>query len=536
MAFLHNIRTIARYEAKTLRRSWFFRLFSIGALMIFTFLNIGLFSPVGDESWELVSIPSSVPLINLYLLNIVQAVVVIFLASDFLKRDKKIDTNEVLYTRSMSNFEYITGKTWGILRLFLGLDLIILSIALLINIISKNMSVDIMSYLYYLLIICIPTLLFSLGLSFMLMSVIRNQAVTFLFLLGFAALNIFWLWYRFGSIFDYMAFGLPVFKSGVTGFGNMELILNQRLLYTFFGLALILATVLLFKRLPQSKLFMTVSVTFMFLFMAGAFLCAFNTYKLYKNALDVKAQIITTNREFEERDFVRLTDVTIDFEHKGDSFEASAELKFINHNEKKLDRYLFSLNPGLKIKSVSSGGRDLSFKRTHHIIEIDPEKTLSPGFADSIFISYSGTINESFCYPNYSEDLNETPYRIEMLNVNKRQSFLSGNYVLLTPETNWYPVSGLNYYPSNPARIKVDFARFTLRVKTMNGLAAVSQGLPEIENGLYLYNAGVPLSGLTLAIGDYHTDTLKVDSVTYVNCHFRGNDYYKKDLAEIQDT
>ena len=96
MAFLHNIRTVAQYEAKTLRRSWFFRLFSLGALFIFTILNIGFFSPVGDESWNLVSISSSVPLINLYLLNIGQAIVVIFLAADFLKRDKKLDTNEVL--------------------------------------------------------------------------------------------------------------------------------------------------------------------------------------------------------------------------------------------------------------------------------------------------------------------------------------------------------------------------------------------------------------------------------------------------------
>ena len=53
MAFLHNIRTVAKYEAKTLRRSWFFRLFSIGALFIFTFMNIGMFSPVGDEQWNM---------------------------------------------------------------------------------------------------------------------------------------------------------------------------------------------------------------------------------------------------------------------------------------------------------------------------------------------------------------------------------------------------------------------------------------------------------------------------------------------------
>jgi hypothetical protein len=207
MAFLHNIRTVAKYEAKTLRRSWFFRLFSIVALFILAFLNIGLFSPVGDEDWELVSIPSSVPLINLYLLNIGQAIVVIFLASDFLKRDKKLDTNEVLYTRSMSNFEYIIGKTWGILRLFLGLDLIVLAFGLLMNIISKNMSIDFMSYVSYLLIICVPTIVFSLGLAYVLMSVIRNQAVTFLILLGFAALDMFYLWFRIGSIFDYMAFG-----------------------------------------------------------------------------------------------------------------------------------------------------------------------------------------------------------------------------------------------------------------------------------------------------------------------------------------
>ena len=97
--------------------------------------------------------PSSVPLINLYLLNIGQAIVVIFLAADFLKRDKKLDTNEVLYTRSMSNFEYVIGKTWGILRLFLGLDIMILSIGLLMNIISKSMSIDFMSYISYLLII-----------------------------------------------------------------------------------------------------------------------------------------------------------------------------------------------------------------------------------------------------------------------------------------------------------------------------------------------------------------------------------------------
>ena len=267
MAFLFNIRTVAKYEAKTLRRSWFFRLFSFGALFIFTILNLGFFSPIGDENWELVSIPSSVPLINLYILNIGQAIVVIFLAADFLKRDKKLDTNEVLYTRSMSNLEYIAGKTWGILRLFLGLNIVVLSLGLLMNIISKSMTIDFLSYISYLLIISVPTIIFSLGLAFLLMSLIRNQALTFLILLGIAALDIFYLWFRMGSVFDYMAFGLPIFKSGVVGFDNLSFIVNQRLLNLFLGLPMVLATVLLFRRLPQSRYQRILTVIFLILFL-----------------------------------------------------------------------------------------------------------------------------------------------------------------------------------------------------------------------------------------------------------------------------
>ena len=45
-----------------------------------------------------------------------------------------------------------------------------------------------------------------------------------------------------------------------------------------------------------------------------------------------------------------------------------------------------------------------------------------------------------------------------------------------------------------------------------------------------------PLTGITLAIGNYQSDTLTVDSVKYISYHFPGNDYYKKDLAEIKDT
>jgi hypothetical protein len=536
MSSLINISTVARYEAKTLRRSWFFRLFSLGALLIFTMLNIIMFSPVGSESWEVISISSSLPLINLYILNIGQAIVVIFLAADFLKRDKKVDTNEVLYTRSMSNFEYVIGKSWGILRLFLSLNLVILVIGLVVNIISRSMTVNLSAYVAYLLIISIPTIIFSLGLAFTLMSLIRNQAITFLLLLGYAALDIFYFYFRAGSIFDYMAFGIPVFKSGIVGFDNLSAIISQRLIYFFAGVAMIMATILLFKRLPQSKFHRGLTIVALIASISGSAICAFNTYSSYINGINDKNLILSVNREFENKKFITVTDAAIEFDHKGSTFAATAALSIKNDNSDPVNEYYFSLNPYLAVSKITSEGKELHFKRTNQIITIDPGKILNPGESDNIDFTYSGSIDESFCYPNFKENITENPYKISMVNVNKRQAFLTKNYVLLTPESHWYPVAGLNYYPSNPAQIKIDFTNFTLKVRTRNDLVAVSQGKMSKGDGYFLFKPKLPLTGLTVAIGNYQTDKIKVDSVEFLSYHFPGNDYYKKDLAAIKDT
>ncbi|MEZ5010313.1 MAG: hypothetical protein R2744_01075 [Bacteroidales bacterium] len=45
-----------------------------------------------------------------------------------------------------------------------------------------------------------------------------------------------------------------------------------------------------------------------------------------------------------------------------------------------------------------------------------------------------------------------------------------------------------------------------------------------------------PLTGLTLAIGNYESDTIVVDSVSYTAWYFPGHDYYRNDMAELNDT
>ena len=203
MISIHNILSIAKYERKTLLRSWFFRIFAILSLLVLFGMNFGMIiEGGGGDGWAIRSIPSAIPYFNLLILNVAQAIIAVFLASDFLKRDKKLDTTEVIYMRSMTNGEYVIGKTWGNLQVFIVLNLIVVIMALIFNLLAEGTSISWLSYGIYLLAISIPTLVFIMGLSFLLMSVIRNQAITFVLILGYIGITLFLIQAKFYYIFD----------------------------------------------------------------------------------------------------------------------------------------------------------------------------------------------------------------------------------------------------------------------------------------------------------------------------------------------
>ncbi len=142
MSFVNNIQSVAKYESKILIRSWFFKVFTVLALLILGFFDFGmLVADNGGGMWMLKALPSNLPYLNLLLLNTGQAVISIFLASEFLKRDKKLDTSEVFYVRPLSNAEYVIGKIWGNLRVFLILNLIVMGMALIFNFIGSGMAI-----------------------------------------------------------------------------------------------------------------------------------------------------------------------------------------------------------------------------------------------------------------------------------------------------------------------------------------------------------------------------------------------------------
>ncbi len=499
MISIHNILSISKYERKTLLRSWFFRIFSILSLLVLFGMNFGMIiEGGGGEGWAIKAIPSAIPYFNLLILNVAQAIIAVFLASDFLKRDKKLDTTEVIYMRSMTNGEYVIGKTWGNLQVFLVLNVMVVILALIFNLLAKGTSVSWMSYGIYLLAISVPTLIFIMGLSFLLMSVIRNQAITFVLILGYIGITLFLLQAKFYYIFDYMAFNIPMLNSDIVGFGNLETILIHRGIYLSLGLGFIFATIFLLKRLPQSESTTWISLFLSIVFVSAGGYLAYNHINKFKQTENFRAEVVELNNKYVGVKTPSTISQSISVDHKPQSIEATSVMTLKNETANPLQELVFSLNDGLQISSFKLNGTETPFLREKHLVIVSDKVELKPGEEIKAEFTYAGKINEALCYLDIDKEVMQEKYGKFVINVDKRFAFITPDYLLLTPEANWYPKTGVTFSTENIGWYQPQFINFNLEVKTTKGLQAVSQGnVKEISEGHFTFENSHALTQIT---------------------------------------
>ena len=512
MKAIHNILTVSKYESKTLFRSWFFRIFSILALIFVFLYNLGTQTGIGWPSGDMVALPSMVPFTNLYIINIAQAIIAVFLASDFLKRDKKLDTTEVIYMRSMTNADYVIGKTLGNLKVFFILNFIALGMVAIFNLSSPYNQFRLAPYFYYFFLISLPTLIFILGFSFFLMSVIKNQAVTFVILLGYIAATLFYLQNIYHYLFDYMAFHLPMTFSDFIGFGFLQQILIHRGIYLFLGLGFIGLTIMLLQRLPQSPAIRksTLVISIMFLLIGTGLGVKYITdINTTDNHRSVMLELNNRNAPLPVVD-VKKYDISI--EHSGEKITGEVVMVVSNANAEPLKEFILTLNPGLEVTNVNGA----KFNRELQIIKVIPDVPLQTGSELTLKISYNGKIDEEFCYLDMNRERLELWLKRGNGIADKKHAFLTPDYLLLTPETRWYPTPGISYSDKGLNWQNTQFSDFRLKVKTKSSLQALSQGkMTNDGNGTFSFAPENKLSQISLAVGNYKSRTIEVDSIQY---------------------
>jgi hypothetical protein len=538
MVSLHNILSIAKYERKTLLRSWFFRIFSILSLLVLFGMNFGMvIQGGGNEGWAIRAIPSAIPYFNLLILNVAQAIIAVFLASDFLKRDKKLDTTEVIYMRSMTNGEYVIGKTWGNLQVFLVLNIAVVIMALIFNALAQGTSINWVVYGIYLVLISVPTLIFIMGLSFLVMSVIRNQAITFVLVLGYIGITLFLIQAKYYYIFDYMAFNIPMLSSDIVGFGNLDVILAHRGIYFGLGTGFIFLTIFLLKRLPQSEFMTYFSLIFAMAFIVGAGYLGFQHINRFKTIENLRAEIVEINNKYVKEPTASITAQNIMVNHTGTEIDVNTTVTLQNNRNTALNKLIFSLNDGLSVTNLKVDGKESKFLREKHLIIVSENIALEPNEFTTVEFNYKGRINEALCYLDIEEETIQEKYGKFVINVDKRYAFITPDYVLLTPEANWYPKSGVTYSTTDVSWFQPQFAEYNLKVNTRPDLTAVSQGtVREIAEGEFQFENPTRLTQVTLAIGQYEKKSFMKDSVEYGVWHLKGHDYFVDQFTEAKDT
>jgi len=533
---LTNIWNVAVYESKTLFRSWFFRIFAILALFILFGTNMGFFGGHSDAHWTFRAIAANLPYINVLFINVAQAIIAVFLASDFLKRDKKLDTTEVIYARPITNGEYVVGKTLGILVLFMGLVVLALIMTLVFNLIRKDVPVTWEAYLYYPLLISIPTLVFILGISFFLMILLRSQAITFLVLLGYIGLTLFYFQDKLYGILDYMAFNLPMVYSDFIGFIDPRIILLHRLAYLLLGLGFIFATIRFLNRLPQTGRWNGINLLGFIVFISAGIFAGGLYYMSYSERAADREGYVELNSQYADLPVADVLSNQLNLSVDGQFLEVSSELRIQNKNKQRMDTLVFSLNPGFSVDSVSSRGGAMEFFRKEQLLLLVPEGGLEAGKRSRLSIHYSGVPETAIAYLDIPREQVDATKRIMVAPLDKKPGIIHPDYILLTPELCWYPVAGVGFNQKTFQPRELDFSRFSLSVLCDTALTAVAPGkVTRDEKGTHFLPEN-DLNALSLIIAPLEKRSLEIDGMEY-NLYLKAeHDYFSGYFTHIQDT
>ncbi|MFI3279236.1 MAG: ABC transporter permease [Rikenellaceae bacterium] len=512
-----NINSVAKYESKLLVRSWFFMIYmAIAALLV---LIGGVI--LDQASSEFKHATSLIPYAAVLALNIIQSLIIIFMSSDYLKRDKQLDTSEVFYVRPLSNAEYLFGKVAGTIKPFLLLDIVVLGAIYVLAKFGFGLDCSLWDYVSYLLIVIIPSLIFFVGASTVCMLIIGNQAVTYILMLGLSWISLSYAGSHAGYIFDMFMTSIPLAKSDVLGISNFSLILSGRLIYITLGVASMTLSVYLFKRLAGSmklqRIFLMISIA---LFALAALQISNYTYSAMRPER-VAARMIELNNQYSAYPRLEASNYVIGVEQLEQGISTS--MNITGTLSKSGSQAVFNLNGGMEVTEVTlDENTPLLFERKEHLIIVDLGGQYSEGDNLMIGFEYHGAIDEDQMYIDIPDkNLLYKSQMFSLLNFDKRVAFNEPDWVVLTPESGWYVRSGVTYSDTDANWRQEYFSEFYLEVIPLEGMVPVSQGTPEVsEDFLYSFSPEEPLRAISLAISKYkryHTSVGGRDYALYLH-------------------
>ena len=532
-----DIRTVARYEVRLLRRSWLFRIFAGMAFgIIFCAVVFWCTTLIidGNPRWGQVAITDQVPFFSLFLYNLLQSAIVVFIAGGMAARERKMDTMDVIYARPVGNGEYLWGKVLGILKAFGGWLLVILGLTLLLHLAVGRTPFSAVPYVWYPLTLLLPSFVFVLGMAMAVNQAVKARALALVVSLGIVGILTFYLSGVWHGVLDVFGQTVPMMGSDVTGMADMGAYLLQRAVFLVAGIGFVLLSVAAFKRLPNHP-----GTAGMRLAgwgcVAGAMLLGGAYVWQFRAAEKRTAEYGAIYDRYADAGQAHVAEQALEVKLDGSRLQGKSRMTVVNTEAEDMERVMLYLNPGLRVESLTCGEQAVPFEREEQAVIV--ERALQAGDTLRLEMEYGGTIDEAVCYTDVpvKERRARQAYK-GLYNFGKRYAWVEKGFTQLTPECLWYPTGTAAAHPASPFNIQKDFTRYSLTVEHPEGMTVISQGETAREAGVTRFANRTPLPGISLTAGEYERMGIEVDSVLYEVYYFRGHDYFREPLGVLRDT
>ena len=508
---INTLKLVALQEIKQIRRNWLFIFFVFLIIAGMSFLQIVLQSSV--ISHNLRALPCSVPYLNALFYNFLQCLFVIFITGDFIHRDMQKDTIAAIQTRAYENKEYLLGKVIGFILVFFCLNIFTAFVVLVFQLVTDYTAFTFFPYIFYLFTLTFPTLLFIIGLSLFVHSVIRSFFLAVTCLVGYCVFDTCVLINVCQGVFDMFALKLPNVFSQVTGHVELFPYLIQRLTFAWVGIAFVLFAVARMKRIPENTrairhVVLSGSIVLLLGIISGGIY-----YNYYFQEQKVRQEYVRLYKEVQdEYSSLNVVSQYISYQQEGKNMKVRDSLQVENIGEEMLDEFVLYLNPGLIITQLTCGNGNIPYEREGQVCKI--KLPVKKNEKVNLVMEYEGRIDETIGYLDIDEDMYYNAFWGNcLMGYGRRKAILEKDFTLLTPECLWYPVS---IPPIFPGKLNVTdrmFSEYKLTVANREGFTVISQGRPFLQGNTTVFMNDHNLSGVSLCIGKYQNRTFSLDSM-----------------------
>lgn len=480
---INTLKLVALQEIKQIRRNWLFIFFVFLIIAGMSFLQIVLQSSV--ISHNLRALPCSVPYLNALFYNFLQCLFVIFITGDFIHRDMQKDTIAAIQTRAYENKEYLLGKVIGFILVFFCLNIFTAFVVLVFQLVTDYTAFTFFPYIFYLFTLTFPTLLFIIGLSLFVHSVIRSFFLAVTCLVGYCVFDTCVLINVCQGVFDMFALKLPNVFSQVTGHVELFPYLIQRLTFAWVGIAFVLFAVARIKRIPENTrairhVVLSGSIVLLLGIISGGIY-----YNYYFQEQKVRQEYVRLYKEVQdEYSSLNVVSQYISYQQEGKNMKVRDSLQVENIGEEMLDEFVLYLNPGLIITQLTCGNGNIPYEREGQVCKI--KLPVKKNEKVNLVMEYEGRIDETIGYLDIDEDMYYNAFWGNcLMGYGRRKAILEKDFTLLTPECLWYPVS---IPPIFPGKLNVTdrmFSEYKLTVANREGFTVISQGRPFLQGKYY---------------------------------------------------